>query len=249
MADIILLLVAAFAAGILNTIAGGGTFLTFPALVFVGVPPVMANATATLVALPGYVAGTAGFAQEMRSFGRRQLLRLTLISAVGGAAGALLLSVSSNQAFSALVPFLLLGATLVFTYGDALRKWAAKHSRDVTPEGAFGLFLVSLYGGYFNGGLGIVLLALFTLWGMENIHRMNGLKMWASSVIAAVCLLIFAGGGMLDWGKALLMMVAVTIGGYLGAPLSRALPITAVKRFITLVGFGMTAIFFARLWL
>jgi len=249
MLDFFILIVAAFAGGVLNTIAGGGTFLTFPALVFVGVPPVMANATATFVALPGYVAGVAGFKDEMKSYGRAKTIRLTIIAALGGAVGALLLSISSNEAFSAIIPFLLLAATLIFSFGDQLRNWAAKHSRDVTPEGAAGIFLVSLYGGYFNGGLGIVFLALFTMWGMTSIHLMNGLKLWASSTIAIISFFIFAGGGLLDWKKALIMMVAISIGGYLGAPLSRALPIRRVKQFISLTGFVMTAIFLLKLWL
>lgn len=247
MTDMIILTIAAFAGGVLNTIAGGGTFLTFPALVFVGVPPVMANATATFVALPGYVAGVAGFKQEMVEYGKAKTLRLTLIAMIGGAVGALLLSISSNEAFSLLIPFLLLAATLVFTFGDAVRAWAAKHARDVAPEGAAGIFIVSLYGGYFNGGLGIVFLALFTMWGMSNIHLMNGLKLWASSVIALISFVIFAGGGLLDWKKALIMMVAISIGGYLGVPLSRALPIKRVKQFISLTGFVMVVIFSVRL--
>lgn len=247
MIDFLILIIAAFAGGVLNTIAGGGTFLTFPALVFVGVPPVMANATATFVALPGYLAGVAGFRDEMKDYGRPKTMRLTLVAALGGAIGALLLSISSNEAFSLLIPFLLLAATLVFTFGDQLRNWAAKHARDVTPEGAAGIFFVSLYGGYFNGGLGIVFLALFTMWGFNNIHLMNGLKLWASSVIALVSFVIFAGGGLLDWKKALIMMVAITIGGYLGAPISRALPIHRVKQFISLTGFVMVVIFTIRL--
>lgn len=247
MIDILVLIIAAFAAGVLNTIAGGGTFLTFPALVFAGVPPVMANATATFVALPGYLAGTAGFKNELRAYGRPSLMRLTLVAALGGAVGALLLSVSSNEAFSLLIPFLLLAATLIFTFGDPIRNWAARRSRDVTPEGALGIFIVSLYGGYFNGGLGIVFLALFTMWGMKDIHLMNGLKLWASAIIAIISFFIFAGGGLLDWGKALMMLVAITIGGYLGAPLSRALPIHRVKQFISLTGFVMAAVFAFRL--
>lgn len=247
MTDFLILIVAAFAGGILNTIAGGGTFLVFPALVFVGVPPVMANATATFVALPGYLAGAAGFRSELTQLTRAQVLQLTGITVIGGGAGAFLLTVSSNQAFSALVPFLLLAATVVFTFGDRIRTWAAKHSRDVKPEGALGLLLVSLYGGYFNGGLGIVLLALFTMWGMSNIHLMNGLKMWTSAVIAIVSFFIFAQGGILDWEKAIVMMIAGMIGGYLGAPLSRALPAHRVKQFISVVGFVMTAIFAVRL--
>jgi len=245
--DILILVVAAFAGGILNTIAGGGTFLTFPALVFVGVPPVMANATATFMALPGYLAGAAGFSGEMKAWGKRSMIRLTIIAAIGGCAGAILLSVSSNEAFSTFVPFLLLAATLIFTFGDRIRSWAASYSRDVKPEGAFGIFVVALYGGYFNGGLGIVFLALFTMWGMTNIHLMNGLKLWASGTIAVISFFVFAKSGLLDWEKALIMMVAGTAGGYLGAPLARSLPINRVKQFISLVGFTMTVVFFVRL--
>lgn len=247
MTDYLILIVAAFAGGVLNTIAGGGTFLTFPALVFVGVPPVMANATATFMALPGYLAGAAGFRGEMKSWGKRSMIRLTIVATIGGGSGAILLSISSNEAFSTFVPFLLLAATLIFTYGDRIRAWAASHSRDVKPEGAVGIFLVALYGGYFNGGLGIVFLALFTMWGMSNIHLMNGLKLWASGTIAVISFFVFAKSGLLDWEKALIMMAAGTVGGYLGAPLARALPIHRVKQFISLVGFVMTAVFFARL--
>ncbi len=176
MIDYFVLGLAGFLAGVLNTIAGGGTFLTLPALVFTGVPPVAANATSAVAVFPGYLSGALGFRKELQAFDRRELLRLTLITLAGGLVGSLLLLVSSDEAFSAIVPFLLLAATFVFLFGDKLRAWAAKQGQGVAPQGALGLFLVSIYGGYFNGGLGIVLLALFALWGMTEIHRMNGLK-------------------------------------------------------------------------
>lgn len=244
MAELLILILAGFGAGVLNTIAGGGTFLTFPALVFVGVPPIAANATSAIAVFPGYLAGALGFRDELRSFAPAQLLRLTLITLAGGAVGSALLLVSSNEAFAALVPFLLLGATLVFLFGDQIRAWAA--SRAVTPEGAVGLFLVSVYGGYFNGGLGIVLLALFALWGMTEIHRMNGLKNGLSFVLATISVVIFAVAGLVVWPKAVVMMLAATAGGYLGAPIARALPKQAVKALIAAIGFVMSAVFFWR---
>ena len=143
---------AAFAAGITNTIAGGGTFLTFPALLLVGVPPVSANATSSVAVFPGYLGGAAGFRDEIRNFDRKILIRITAIMAVGSLAGSLLLLVSSNEAFAAIVPFLLFGATLVFAFGRQLRTWAARHRKDGRPYGAFGALAVSIYGGYFNGG-------------------------------------------------------------------------------------------------
>ena len=173
--DIAILVIAAFSAGVLNTIAGGGTFLTFPALVFIGMPPVAANATSAVAVFPGYLAGAFGFRNELGGFDRKGLLRLSLITLSGGAVGSGLLLVSSNEAFSIVVPFLLLAATLAFLLGDRIRAFASAHARAVTPQGALGLFEVSVYGGYFNGGLGIVLLALFALWGMTDLHGMNGL--------------------------------------------------------------------------
>ena len=182
--EALFLAAAAFAAGALNTVAGGGTFLTLPALVAVCIPPVAANATSAVAVFPGYLGGAMGFLPEMRSFDRPLLLRLTGVTLLGGLAGSLLL-VSSDAAFSVIVPFLLLLATGTFFFGDRLRAIAARHSRGVTPYAAPGLFAVSLYGGYFNGSLGIVLLALFSLWGMTDLHRMNGLKNLLSFALSA----------------------------------------------------------------
>lgn len=247
MLEWIVLIVAAFAAGVLNTIAGGGSFLTFPALVFAGLPPVAANATSAVAVLPGYLSGTLGFAKELRAFDRALLIRLTGWTLAGGLVGAGLLMASSNQAFSMLVPFLLLGATGVFLFSTQLRAWAARNARTIAPYGAFGLVLVTIYGGYFNGGLGIVLLALFALWGMQDIHQMNGLKNWLSFALAVISVAAFAFGGLVHWPQAIVMMIAATIGGYAGAPIARALPVNAVRWIVIIVGLGMSAIFFYRL--
>jgi uncharacterized membrane protein YfcA len=247
MQDILILLAAAFGAGVLNTIAGGGTFLTFPALVFTGVPPVVANATSAVAVFPGYLGGALGFRAELATFDRSRLLRLALITLAGGSVGSGLLLVSSNEAFSAVVPFLLLAATLAFLFGDRIRALAAARSRAVTAEGALGLFAVSVYGGYFNGGLGIVLLALFALWGMTDLHRMNGLKNGLSFVLSAISVAIFALAGLVEWPQAAMMMLAAIAGGYAGAPLARALPKPVVRAIIATIGFGMSAVFFWRL--
>lgn len=245
--DILLLITAAFSAGVLNTVAGGGTFLTFPALVFSGLPPVMANATSTVAACPGYLAGAIGFRRELNAFERPRLFRLIAITLGGGLVGSGLLLVSSNEAFSVVVPFLLLGATFAFLYGDKLRQWAAAKARSMKPEGATGLFAVAIYGGYFNGGLGIVLLALFALWGMTDLDRMNALKTWLSFVLSVISVAVFAVAGLVAWPEALVMMIAATVGGYAGAPLARALPKPLVKAIIATVGFIMSAVFFWRL--
>lgn len=244
--DIAVLLLAAFGAGVLNTIAGGGTFLTFPALVFTGIPPVAANATSAVAVFPGYLAGAFGFRRELAGIKRGRLIRLCLITLAGGAVGSGLLLVSSNEAFAAVVPFLLLAATLAFLLGERIRAFAAAHARAVTPEGALGLFAVSVYGGYFNGGLGIVLLALFALWGMTDLLGMNGLKNGLSFALSAISVAIFALAGLVAWPQALLMMLSATAGGYAGAPLARALPKEVVRWLIAAIGFGMSAVFFWR---
>lgn len=246
--NIIVLISAAFGAGILNTIAGGGTFLTFPALVFTGVPSVAANATSAVAVFPGYLGGALGFRNELREFDRKTLTRLTSVTLLGGLLGSVLLLLSSDRAFSIIVPFLLLAATLSFLFNDHIRRWSADHKQLVTPYGSIGIFLMSIYGGYFNGGLGIVFLALFSLWGMTNIHQMNGLKSGLSFALSAVSVLIFSFGGLVEWYEAILMMVASTIGGYAGAPIARVLSKKTIRTIIATVGFTMSGLFFWQLF-
>ena len=247
MPDYLVLVLAAFLAGILNTVAGGGTFLTFPALFYAGIPPVAANATSAVAVFPGYLGGAAGFRRELRSFGKGPLLKAIAVTAVGGLIGSLLLLMSSNDAFSAIVPFLLLVATLVFAFGEAIQTWARGNRFGVQPNGSIGTLLVSIYGGYFNGGLGIVLLALFSLWGMKDINAMNGLKNGLSFVLSAISVAAFAVAGIVAWPQALAMMLAAIVGGYLGVPVARALPAKFVRGIVIAVGAAMSAIFFVRL--
>ncbi|MBT8459380.1 MAG: sulfite exporter TauE/SafE family protein [Boseongicola sp.] len=247
MADLILIAIAAFGAGVLNTLAGGGTFLTFPALVYVGVPPILANATSAVAVFPGYLAGAVGFRKELGTLERSSVIRLTVITLLGGLTGALLLLVTTDDAFSTIVPFLLLFATFVFLFGPQIRAFAAAWSRSVANEGALGLFLVAVYGGYFNGGLGIVLLALFALWGWGDLNKMNGLKNWLSFALSAISVATFAVAGLVVWPKAAVMMVFAVLGGYLGAPLARAIPARVLRMIVAAVGFGMSAVFFAGL--
>jgi uncharacterized membrane protein YfcA len=186
----------------LNTVAGGGTFLTFPALVYTGVPPVTANATSAVAVFPGYLGGALGFRQEIAAFDRMRLVKIVAFTAIGGLGGSLLLLVSSNEAFSVVVPFLLAAlATLAFAFGPRVQAWASRRSVG-KPEGALGTLLVSVYGGYFNGGLGIVLLALFSLWGMRDLNAMNGLKNALSFVLSGISVATFATAGIVAWPQA-----------------------------------------------
>jgi uncharacterized membrane protein YfcA len=246
MTDYLVLAAAAFFAGMLNTVAGGGTFLTFPALVYAGVPVVPANATSAVAVFPGYLGGAMGFRREIAAFDRRKLQKIAAATVLGGLIGSLLLLVSSNEAFSVVVPFLLAFATLAFAFGDRLQSWAQRHSFGA-GGGSIGTLLVSIYGGYFNGGLGIVLLALFSVWGMRDLNLMNGLKNGLSFVLSAISVGTFAVAGIVAWPQAALMMAAATVGGYAGAPVARALPRSAVKAVVIIVGAAMSAVFFWRL--
>lgn len=247
MLDTLILVTAAFSAGVLNTIAGGGTFLTFPALVYAGVPVISANATSAVAVFPGYLGAAVGFRKELVAYDRKRLLRIVTITAGGGLVGSLLLLVSSNEAFEVIVPFLLIAATATFAFGEQIQAWS-KRQQVGKPEGWFGTVLVSIYGGYFNGGLGIVLLALFSLWGMRDLNAMNGLKNGLSFILSAISVVTFAAAGIVAWPEALVMMLAATIGGYAGAPVARVLPRQIVRGIVITVGVTMSALFLARLF-
>lgn len=245
MFDTSLLLVAAFVAGALNSVAGGGSFLTLPALVFVGVPPVVANATGTVALLPGYAAGAWGFRQDTQAPPGLSMARLVVLSLIGGAVGAGLLLVTSNDTFSIVVPWLLLVATLLFALGPKLREWTAG-GKPSTAKATAGVLIVAAYGGYFNGGLGILLLALFGLLGQTQLNAMNGLKNLVSALLTTIAVAVYAIGGVVDWRYAFLMMVAATAGGYIGARVARRIPPAWLRGGIVLTGLVMTAIFFWR---
>ncbi|WP_028030757.1 sulfite exporter TauE/SafE family protein [Gemmobacter nectariphilus] len=249
MDDWLLLALAGAAAGVLNAVAGGGTFLTLPALIHVGVPPVAANATATLTALPGYLGSAWGFRHDMRAEGALALRAMVAIGALGSVIGALLLVVTPGATFLWIVPWLMLLATILFAAGPFLVAWMRRRGA-VAPGSAVSaaaLLAVSIYGGYFNGGLGILLLAAFGLLGHVDLHGMNGLKNLLSAVLSLVSVAAFVWAGLIVWEQALVMAIAATLGGYAGARLSRRVRRTGFLRgAITLIGAGMTLTFFLR---
>ena len=244
-----LLAVAAFAAGVLNAIAGGGSFLTFPALVFAGVPPIVANATSALAVSPGYLGSTLGFKAELARLPARRLRNETLIAATGGVAGALLLLVTPAHVFRGIVPWLLLFATALFVFGPWLAGRKPVLDGEAHPMERWrpaGLMAVAIYGGYFNGGLGILLMALYTVTGERHLHTTNALKNLNSLVLSLLSVITFAVAGAIAWGPAILMMVAATAGGYAGAHWSKRLPIAWVRGVVIATGLVMSALFFWR---
>ena len=238
---------AAFGAGVLNAIAGGGTFLTFPALVWAGVPPIAANATSALAVCPGYLGSTLGFRTELAALPRALLAREALLCAIGGVIGALLLLVTPAQVFARVVPWLLLFATALFAVGPRLSRWAGgAHGAGLARLRLPGLAAVAIYGGYFNGGLGILLMALYLVVGETRLNTVNALKNLNSFVLSVVSVAAFALGGAIVWREALLMALFATLGGFAGARLAKRLPTAWVRAIVIVTGLVMSALFFLR---
>ena len=236
--------VAAFAAGVLNAIAGGGSFLTFPALVFAGVPPVAANATSAIAVSPGYLGSTLGFRPELRSLPTALLRREVAIAALGGLLGAGLLLITPAKVFSGIVPWLLLLATALFALGPRIARLGSGQGQ---PRWRLpGLLGVSIYGGYFNGGLGILLMALYTLTGESRLNTVNALKNLNSFVLSLLSVAAFAAAGAIVWPQAIWMMLWATVGGWAGARLARRLSAQWVRALVIGTGLVMSAVFFSR---
>ena len=246
MLSIIILVVAGLLAGMVNAIAGGGTLISFPALVWLGLPPIMANATATLTALPGYVGSAWAYRHDISAEGRLRLRNIIVIAALGGLAGAGLLLITPGDAFVGIVPWLLLTATLLFAIGPRLVELVRAKGLTIGPGlSAFAIFLVAGYGGYFNGGLGIMLLAVFSLIGFQNLHGMNGLKNLLSAVLSLVSVTTYATAGLIAWESAAILAISTTIGGYIGARQARRIQHTEYLRALIVgIGASMTLVFF-----
>jgi uncharacterized protein len=244
--NFILLLSAAFAAGGINAVAGGGTFLTFPALILAGIPPIAANATSTSAVCPGALASAFAYRRDVSGMSRTLLVGLVALSLLGGLAGALLLLWTSEATFARLIPWLLLGATVLFAGGRHVA--AAVRSRVAIGPGAIlvGQFLIALYGGYFGGGIGILMLGMMTVAGMTDVNQMNGVKTLLSGCLNAVAVVTFAIAHEIVWAPAVLMAVAAIAGGYAGGAVARKIDPSRVRALVIIIGVAMTMYFFVR---
>jgi uncharacterized membrane protein YfcA len=244
----ILLALGGFGAGAMNAIAGGGTFLSFPALLAIGLPPVTANASNSVALWPASLASAWAYRRELARY-RQHLPRLTLAAFLGGALGGGLLLVTSNALFARLVPWLLLTATLLFALAPRINRWLDARRR-AGPRQTLGwggtLFqlLVSVYGGFFGAGMGIVMIAAIAMQGIEDINEINALKNWLSAVIYSVAALTFTLGGAVSWPHTLVVLLAAAAGGYLAGRIARRLPAIWLRRFILLVGTALTLYYF-----
>ncbi len=245
----LLLFFASVMAGALNGVAGGGSFITFPALIFVGLPPINANATNNTGTWIGYLSSFYAYRQDLgvRSQG---LWRLILISLAGGLIGSVLLLNTPQSVFAQLVPYLLLLATTLFALNPSLKRLQSRHGALPSKRSLLLLgvlqWMVAIYGGYFGGGVGILLLALFGLMGMDDIHAMNGLKTLLSTCINGIAMVIFIASGTVLWPHAIMMSVGTILGGYWGVYYIRKVDPKLVRWFVIAVGLGMTLYFFVK---
>ncbi len=259
--DYFLLIGAAIAAGAVNAVAGGGTLLTFPALLGAGQSAIMANATSTVALWPGALSSFWGYRAELRS-GRWQLAALAIPSFLGGLLGALLLVNTNSATFALLVPYLILLATVLFMAQGPLARWQAQriarttgsselgpaaeleHDQPATPARWITVllfqFCVGVYGGYFGAGIGILMLAAFGYLGFKNIHHMNALKNLNGMCINGLAAALFIVHGLVDWRAAAVMAAGAVFGGYAGAGTARRIGQKAVRRIIILIGLALS---------
>ncbi|MGE0131160.1 MAG: sulfite exporter TauE/SafE family protein [Blastocatellales bacterium] len=242
----ILLFGAAVMAGMINSVAGGGTLLTFPALVWSGRPEIIANATNAFALVPGAWSSAYGYRKEMLS-APRKFLYLLIPSVFGGVVGAVLLKRTPPATFAAMVPFLVLFATVLFMVQEPIQRWlrsGESAQQEVTANWMIGAsfyqFLVAVYGGYFGAGIGILMLAVLGIMGLSDIHQMNGLKNIFGSVINGVAAIYFVFAGLIDWPSAALMAAGSIIGGYGAAGIAMKIGQKAVRRIVIVIGFAMT---------
>jgi uncharacterized membrane protein YfcA len=252
--NIALLLVAGILAGAINAVAGGGTFLTFPALIFTGIPSVPANQTSTIAVFPGQIAGFWAY-RKILAAQRRLIIALGGMSLIGGTLGAVLLLFTPAPAFDRLVPWLLLFATIIFAFGNQLRqRLGLRLVYPATNEVGTGAlakaavlqFAIAIYGGFYGAGAGILELAVLDMLGLDNIHLANAFKMILTTAFNTLAVFIFIVAGKIFWPAGLVTAAATIVGGYGGALVAQRLPPTWVRFFVIGIGVLMTIYFFFR---
>ncbi|UBF27816.1 sulfite exporter TauE/SafE family protein [Kovacikia minuta CCNUW1] len=243
---------AALMAGALNGVVGGGSFISFPALLFTGVPPINANATSNTAIWIGMLASVGAYRRDLTNQ-YRHLVPLVLVSVVGSVAGSLLLLHTSQATFTRLIPYLLLLATVLFTLSEPFKQRLQNHQVSASTAShvfRLGVLLLQLaiatYGGFFGGGMGILMLATLSLMGIGTIHTQNAVRAVLSTSINITASIPFLLAGVIVWQQAALMAIGAILGGYWSAFYARQLPPKLVRRFVILVGFIMTLYFFWR---
>lgn len=248
MNSLILLTGAGLIAGVMNAVAGGGSFVSFPAMIAAGLPPVVANASSTVALFPGTLASTYAYRHEASRFEALRGRALLPVSVAGGLVGAALLLATPVRVFDSVIPFLLLLATLTFAFG-ARAGLALRRIVRIGPGGVLPLqFLIAIYGGYFGGAVGLMMMAMWSLLtASADLKAMAPLRVMLVSATNGAAVLWFIAAGAVRWPETLAMLGASVAGGYLGARLTQVLPPRVVRAFIVVLTAGVTMAFFARM--
>ena len=262
-----ILFIAAFLGGAMNSVAGGGSFFSFPALLFAGLDPKIANATNAVALWPGSAASVGAYRRELHS--QRDCAKmLSGVSLAGGLLGALLLLATPSDVFRLLLPYLMLAATLLFAFSPRINQYMRRATHKQEPVSDTSAIdspvvdsdnpransrralvlqgLIAVYGGFFGGGIGILMLAALSLMGLEDIHEMNALKTLLATLINGIAVIAFVAARVVAWPEAMVMVVGAIIGGYGGAALARRIRPQLVRSFVMTVGFVLSAYLFIR---
>ena len=247
MQHLALLVLAGLLAGTMNAVAGGGSFVSFPVMVLVGLPPIVANATSTVALFPGTMASTWAYRDDLRGIAGISLKVLLPISLVGGSIGAILLLLTPGGAFDLVIPWLLLLATLTFAGGRRLSDWLRRYVRIGRPAFLAIQFILSIYGGYFGGAIGLMMMAVWVLITSEEPKALAAPRTLLVSAANGAAVLCFAVAGAVRWPEMLAMMVSAIVGGYFGARFARHLPPTVLRWFVVALSATVTVVFFLRI--
>ena len=247
---------AALVAGAMNAMAGGGSFISFPALLGAHIPPVNANATNTVALWPGQLASIVAFRAELRR-GRKLLVPVMLAGAVGGVAGALILLHTSQTTFKILVPWLLLFATVVYALSKHFNEWLLSRRGAVVRKEPGGspfpmfacLILVSFYIGYFGAGAGFLIITVLSLFGVKNLNEINALKALCTTLANGVAVITFVVAGAVYWKECLTMMGMAIVGGYVGAAYSRKMNPAVLRGVVIGMGAALSCYYFYQLYI
>lgn len=229
--------------------AGGGTFLIFPALVFAGIDPIMANATSSVITLPGGIASALVYRSGM-TVSRKLFWILVTIGVAGGVAGSQLLLHTSSQRFARIVPYLMIGASLVFSFSNQLRSYAGRHSSDKANAGLLyaGTLAISIYGGYFGAGMGVLMIVLFLIAANIGVQQSAGLRMWCATGVNTLAVTAFIVKGIIVWRVAIPMLICTLLGGYWGAHAVQRLTAETARRAVLVFAWTMSLYLLLRSW-
>jgi len=246
MAAYLLLICSAFGAGVMNSIAGGGSFLTFPALVFTGVAPILANASSTVALFPGALASAWAFRKDLTSFQGVSFKALLVVALAGAVVGALLLLYTPERLFDAIIPWLLLASTLIFIFAPRRAPLRQQVVRIRPVPFLLVHFFLGIYTGYFGGAVGLITLAVWSLFGLTDIKAVNPNKILLGGLTNTAAVACFIIAGKVVWTPSLIMLVGAVAGGYTGARFSRRLSHQTVRGAVIAISIVVTIVFFLR---